>query len=45
MADCGPGYIGTAVAHSQGGYETGPVSRVSPEAEPVLMKAIRELLQ
>jgi hypothetical protein len=41
----GPGYIGTAVAYSQGGYETGPVSRVSPEAEDVLMKAIRLLTQ
>jgi hypothetical protein len=43
--DYGPGYIGTAVAYSQGGYETGPVSRVSPEAEPVLTKAIRELIR
>ena len=41
----GPGYIGTAVAYSQGGYETGPVSRVSPDVEPVLQKAIRELLK
>jgi hypothetical protein len=41
----GPGYIGTAVAYSQGGYETGPVSRVSPEAEEVLTQAIRELMR
>ncbi len=25
--DYGPGYIGTAIAYTQGGYETGPVSR------------------
>ena len=43
--DYGPGYIGTAVAYSQGGYETGPVSRVSPDVEAVLMKAIRDLIQ
>jgi hypothetical protein len=41
----GPGYIGTAVAYSQGGYETGPVSRVAPEVEEVLMRAMRELLK
>jgi endothelin-converting enzyme/putative endopeptidase len=43
--DYGPGYIGTAVAYPQGGYETGPVSRVSPEVEGVLTQAMRELLQ
>jgi hypothetical protein len=43
--DYGPGYIGTAVAYSQGGYETGPVSRVSPAVEAVLLRAIRELIQ
>jgi hypothetical protein len=42
--DYGPGYIGTRVAYSQGGYETGPVSRTSPEVEEVLMKALHELL-
>jgi hypothetical protein len=42
--DYGPGYIGTRVAYSQGGYETGPVSRTAPEVEEVLMKAIDELL-
>ena len=26
--DYGPGYIGTEIAYTQGGYETGPVSRV-----------------
>jgi hypothetical protein len=43
--DYGPGYIGTAIAYTQGGYETGPVSRVAPEVEKVLMEAMRELLK
>jgi hypothetical protein len=43
--DYGPGYIGTAIAYTQGGYETGPVSRVAPEAEEVLMRAMRGLLR
>jgi hypothetical protein len=43
--DYGPGYIGTAVAYTQGGYETGPVSRVAPGVEEVLMGAVRELLK
>jgi hypothetical protein len=43
--DYGPGYIGTTIAYSQGGYETGPVSRVGPNVEPVLMTAMRELLE
>lgn len=43
--DYGPGYIGTEIAYSQGGYETGPVSRTAPEVEDVLMRAIRELLR
>ena len=42
--DWGPGYIGTKIAYSQGGYETGWVSRVAPEVEDVLMPAIRDLL-
>jgi hypothetical protein len=42
--DYGPGYIGTRIAYSQGGYETGPVSRTSPDVEDVLMSAIRALL-
>jgi hypothetical protein len=41
----GPGYIGTKIAYSQGGYETGPVSDVAPEVEEVLQKAMRELLR
>ena len=43
--DYGPGYIGLAHSYSQGGYETGPVSRVAPEVEEVLMGAMRELLK
>lgn len=43
--DYGMGYIGTAIAYTQGGYETGSVSRVAPEVEEVLMKAMRELLK
>ena len=42
--DYGPGYIGTEIAYSQGGYETGIVSRVAPEVERVLMNAIGRLL-
>lgn len=43
--DYGMGYIGTQIAYTQGGYETGPVSRVAPEVEGVLMKAMRQLLK
>ncbi|MEX2580743.1 MAG: hypothetical protein WD342_16920 [Verrucomicrobiales bacterium] len=42
--DYGPGYIGTEISYSQGGYETGSVSRVAPEVEGVLKEALRELL-
>lgn len=42
--DFGPGYICTAIAYTQGGYEDGPASNVSPEVESVLMRAIRKLL-
>jgi hypothetical protein len=43
--DYGPGYIGTSDAYSQGGYETGIVSRVSPRSEAILLDAVHELLQ
>ncbi len=43
--DYGPGYIGTAVAYGQGGYETGIVSRVGPAVEGVLLEAMRRLLE
>lgn len=43
--DYAPGYIGTAVAYEEGGYETSErASNVSPEAEAVLMTAIKQLL-
>lgn len=41
----GPGYIGTAAAYPEGGYETGPsASSVAPEVETVLMGAMKKLL-
>ncbi|MFO0864137.1 MAG: hypothetical protein U0744_05690 [Gemmataceae bacterium] len=43
--DYGMGYIGTEEAYGQGGYETGPVSRVAPSVENSLMAGIRELLR
>jgi hypothetical protein len=42
----GPGYIGTAAAYPEGGYETGLTSSsVAPEVEPVLMGAMKKLLE
>jgi hypothetical protein len=44
--DYAPGYIGTAIAYSQGGYETGPeASNVAPEVEGVLTNAIQKVLK
>ena len=44
--DYAPGYIGTAIAYSQGGYETNSLSsRVSPKVEAVLIDAMRKLLE
>ncbi len=44
--DYGPGYIGTAQAYEQGGYETGPsASHVAPGVEAVLKDGLRELLR
>lgn len=43
--DYGPGYIGTAIAYPQGGYETSQVSRTDPAAEEVLLAAIGKLLK
>jgi hypothetical protein len=43
--DYGMGYIGTSDSYSQGGYETGVVSRVSPRVESILMAAVQELLE
>ncbi len=43
--DLGPGYICTKIAYTQGGYESGPVSRVAPAVEGVLMSALSDLLR
>jgi hypothetical protein len=44
--DYAPGYIGTEVAYSQGGYETGPhASLVAPTVERTLMEVIERLLK
>lgn len=44
--DYTPGYIGTAIAYEQGGYETSPrSSNVSSEVEAVLTEAILNLLR
>lgn len=44
--DYGPGYIGTEIAYTQGGYETSKrASRVAPQVESVLMTAMEELLK
>ncbi len=43
--DYGTAYIGTAVAYSEGGYETSPdATYVGPGSEAVLMGALRKLL-
>lgn len=43
--DYAPGYIGTAAAYPEGGYETGlNASNVAPGVEPVLTGAMRQLL-
>jgi len=43
--DYGPGYIGTAAAYPEGGYETGPTSsNVAPEVEKVLIDTMQRLL-
>lgn len=42
----GPGYIGTKISYTQGGYETsGIVSGVAPSVEKVLLRAIRKVLK
>ena len=43
--DDGMAYICMKKAYGQGGYETGRVSRVAPEAEDVLVPAMRRMLQ
>lgn len=45
-ADYGPGYIGTAIAYTQGGYETSErASRVALQVEQVLTEGLRDLLK
>lgn len=44
--DCGAGYIGTAIAYTQGGYETQPSSsNTAPQVERVLMDGLQALLK
>jgi hypothetical protein len=44
--DYGPGYIGTAAAYREGGYETSATaSNVAPAAERVLIAAMKKLLE
>jgi hypothetical protein len=44
--DYGPGYIGSTCAYEQGGYEVGPTSsNVAPHVEPVLIEAMKQLLE
>lgn len=44
--DYGPGYIGSTCAYEQGGYEVGPTSsNVAPQVEPVLIAAMKKLLE
>jgi putative membrane-bound dehydrogenase-like protein len=43
--DYGPGYIGTKIAYTQGGYETSErASNVAPESEAILSDTVRKLL-
>ncbi len=43
--DYGPGYICTAVAYKEGGYESGIASGVTAEAEGIVMAGIRKLMK
>lgn len=44
--DYGPGYIGTEIAYSQGGYETSErASKVDKSCEQVLMNGMKQLLE
>lgn len=44
--DYAPGYIGTEISYSQGGYESSPgASKVAPSVEGVLMGAMKKLLE
>ena len=44
--DYGPGYIGTEIGYSQGGYETSQrASNVDKSCEQVLMSGVKKLLE
>lgn len=43
--DYAPGYIGTAEAYNEGGYETGQASAVTAASEKVLLSAMKQLLR
>lgn len=43
--DYAPGYIGTAEAYNEGGYETGQASAVTAGSEKVLLNAMKQLLR
>jgi hypothetical protein len=44
--DYGPGYIGTQIAYSEGGYETQQSSScVDPSVEPILIDVMNQLLE
>jgi hypothetical protein len=43
--DYAPGYICTAKAYQEGGYEAGNASAVTPETEGILLDIMRSLLQ
>ncbi|WP_257668334.1 hypothetical protein [Parapedobacter tibetensis] len=43
--DYAPGYICTAEAYEEGGYEAGPASGVTAEAEKVVLDAMEKLLK
>ena len=42
--DGGPGYIGTAIAYEEGGYEVSRVSRTAPSVEKILLGVTGKLL-
>ena len=44
--DYAPGYVGTEIAYTQGGYEVqASSSNTAPQVEKVLMDAMKHLLQ
>ena len=43
--DCGPGYLPTAPAYEEGGYEASWVALVAPEADGLIRTAVTRLLE